>query len=100
MPLVGIVCQGLRRDLVAESPRVSIRRLDFDDVGTEVGQDHGGAGSRNVGREVHDLESGKNVVACHWMSPESCAWRRSLHRPWNWGARFSRKADVPSFLSS
>src|SRR5215475_3628723 len=23
-----------------------------------------------------------------------------LHRPWNWGARFSRKADVPSFLSS
>src|SRR5258706_11174665 len=23
-----------------------------------------------------------------------------LHRPWNCGARFARKADVPSFLSS
>ena len=26
--------------------------------------------------------------------------RRLSHRPWNLGARFSRNADVPSFLSS
>src|SRR5438552_1066592 len=35
-----------------------------------------------------------------WISPESSRPARFLHRPWNWGTRFSRNADVPSFLSS
>jgi hypothetical protein len=30
-------------------------RLDLDDVGAEVGQDHGGAWSRDEARQIHDL---------------------------------------------
>jgi hypothetical protein len=47
MPLVSVICQRLRRDLMRKSPGVAVRRLHLDDVGTEVGQDHGSAGTRN-----------------------------------------------------
>src|SRR5262245_4447014 len=66
MPLIGVICRRLRRDLVPISPGVAARRLDLDDVGAEVGQDHRGAGRRNEAREVNYLQSGKNVVTCHW----------------------------------
>src|SRR6185312_12644173 len=40
-------------------------------------------------------------VVCHWsLSSELSASASKLQRPRNWGARFSRKAVVPSFLSS
>src|SRR6516165_6816552 len=97
MPLIGFICVRLRRDLVRMSPRVAARRFDFDDVGAEIRQDDGGAGRRDEACEVNHLESRKNVVAWHWVSPKSSCL---LQRPRNCGARFSRKADVPSFLSS
>jgi hypothetical protein len=37
------------------SPEIAVRGLDFDDVGAEVGQDHGGPGSRDEARQVHHL---------------------------------------------
>src|SRR5215471_5032976 len=60
MPLVSVICQRLRWDLVRKSPGVAVRRLHFDDVSAEIGQDHGGAGSCNEACEVHDFESEKN----------------------------------------
>src|SRR6516164_10413928 len=94
MPLIGLIRRRLRRYLVRMSPGVAARRLHFDDVGAEIRQDDGGAGRRDEAREVHHLESGKNVVAGHWISPKSSCL---LQRPRNLGARFARKADVPSF---
>src|SRR5215471_21269374 len=70
MPLIGLICHRLRRYLVRMSPGVTARRLHFDDVGAEIRQDDGGAGRRNEAREVHHLESRKNVVAWHWVSPK------------------------------
>src|SRR4029077_12695821 len=99
MPGIGIFRLRLRRGLVANPPEVAARRLPLYDVGAEVGQDHRGAGTRDETCEVHHLQSGENVVACHVASPVSRV-RLCLHRPWNWGVRFSRKAVVPSFLSS
>ena len=57
---------------------------------------------QRVTREVsfdNDFQSGEYIVVCHWFLPKRHR-RRNPQRPWNWGARFSRKADVPSFLSS
>ena len=65
MPGIGILRQRLRRDLMPVSPEIAARRLHLDHVGAEVGQDHGGAGTGDEAREVHHLQSGKNVVACH-----------------------------------
>ena len=65
VPRIGILRLRLRRDLMPNSPHVAGRRLDLNDVGTEVGQDHGGAGTRDEAREVHHLQSGENIVACH-----------------------------------
>src|SRR5262252_221427 len=94
---VSVFRRRLRGKLMRVSPQVTGRWFDFDHVGAEVRENYGGAGARNEGREVYDFESGKDVVACHWVSPKS-SWL--LQRPRNCGARFSRKADVPSFLSS
>src|SRR5215467_15498918 len=71
MPRISILRLRLRRKFVCMSPEIAVRRFHFDDVGAEVRQDHGGAWSRNEAREVHHFESGKNVVACQWSSPES-----------------------------
>ena len=57
VPRIGILRLRLRRDLVPMSPGVAGRRLDLDDVGAEVGQDHGGARTRDEARQVHDLQS-------------------------------------------
>src|SRR6516225_10347290 len=70
MPLIGFICRRLRRDLVRMSPGVTARRFDFDDVGAEIRQNDGGAGRRDKAREVHYFESGKDVVAWHWISPK------------------------------
>src|SRR5215471_6058092 len=71
MPRISILRLRLRRKFVGMSPEIAVRRLHFDDVSTEVREDHGGAGRRNEAREVNHFESGKNVVACHWSSLES-----------------------------
>src|SRR5215467_1116009 len=85
-----------RRKLMRVSKDVAGRWFDLDNVGAEVRENHGGGGSRNEGREVHDFESGKDVVACHWVSPKlSC-----LLPPRNCGARFSRKASSTHDLLS
>src|SRR4029453_8333381 len=70
MPLIGFIRRRLRRDLVHVSPWVTARRFDLDDVGAEVRQDDRGAGRRDEAREVHHLEFGKDVVACHYVSPK------------------------------
>src|SRR6516164_1824861 len=82
MPLIGFICRRLRRDLVRMSPGVAARRFHFDDVGAEIRQDDGCAGRRDEAREVHDLEFGKNVVACHWVSPNR---RACFSGPGTWG---------------
>ena len=57
VPLIGILRLRLDRRLMPVSPRIAVRRLDLDDVGAEVGQDHGGAWSRDEARQIHDLQS-------------------------------------------
>src|SRR5271155_2597708 len=44
VPWIGIFGDRLWRQLVRMSPQFAARRLHFDDVGTEVGQDHRGLG--------------------------------------------------------
>src|ERR1700760_1478103 len=75
-------------------------RLYLDHVGAKIGQDHRSARTGNEARQIHHLQSGKNIVACHGCSSLILVRGRFLYRPWNWGGRFSRNADVPSFLSS
>ena len=99
VPGISVAGLRLRRDLVPYSPQVAIRRLHFDDVGAEVGQDHGGTGTGDETGQVYDFQSGEYIVVCHWVLPKRYQ-RRNPQRPWNWGARFSRKAAVPSLLSS
>src|SRR6516162_11597395 len=84
-----------RRKLMRVSEDVAGRCFDLDNVGAEVRENHGGGGSRNEGREVYDFESGKDVVACHWVSPKLSCLRQ---RPRNCGARFSRKASSTQYL--
>src|SRR4029077_13197112 len=100
MPQVIVIGARLRWNLEDNSPHIAGRRFDLDHVGAEIGEDHRSAWARNEAREVHHLQSGKNVVACHGCPSSILVSGGFLHRPWNWGARFSRKADVPSFLSS
>jgi hypothetical protein len=45
---------------------LAMRCLDLDDVGAIVGQDHGSAGACNEARQVHNLQSRKDIVICHW----------------------------------
>ncbi len=71
VPGIGIIRLRLRRNLVPYPPEVAGRRLDFDDVGAEVGQDDSGAWTRDEAREVHDLQAGEDIVAIHLVSPES-----------------------------
>src|SRR5258708_7297865 len=71
VPGIGVLRLRLRRDLVPMPPEVAARRLHFDDLGAKVRQDHRGAGTRDETREIHHLEPGKDVVTCHWVSPES-----------------------------
>ena len=74
----GIVVLGarLRRDLVSYPPGIAGRRFDLDHVGAEVGQDHRGSRTRDEARQVHHLQSGENVVACHGSSFLNCRVRR------------------------
>src|SRR2546425_2711270 len=97
MPGIVLGGAGLGRNLVPNSPGVARGRLDLDDVGAEVGQDHRRPGTGDEARQVHYLQSGKNVVGRHECLDDLVAW---LHRPWNCGSRLARKADVPSCLSS
>src|ERR1700686_3358955 len=62
MPGVGILGDRLRRQVVRNSPQVAVRRLYLDDVGTEVGKNHGSAWARDKAREIHHLESGEDIV--------------------------------------
>src|SRR5207244_11065823 len=45
MPYVGILGLRLRRNLVPDPPQFAFRWLDFDYVGTEVGQNHRRSGT-------------------------------------------------------
>src|ERR1700720_2610913 len=56
----------LGRDLLPDSPQLSLRRLNFDDVGAEVGQDGCSTRPGNEARQIHDLQSGKYVAFCHF----------------------------------
>jgi hypothetical protein len=49
-------------------PEIAGRRLHLDDVGAEIGQDYGSAGTGDEAREVNDLQSGKDIVARHGYS--------------------------------
>src|SRR5580704_6231075 len=65
VPGIGILRRRLRRNLVPYPPEVAGRRLDFDDVSAEVGQDHSGAWASDETREVHDLQAGEDIVVWH-----------------------------------
>src|SRR6202035_457296 len=71
VPGIRILRLRLRRNLVPYPPGVTGRRLDFDDVGAEVGQDDSGAWARDETREVHDLQPGEDIVVWHGLS--SCS---------------------------
>src|SRR6185295_6907706 len=73
-PLIGILGVRLVRELIAYSPEVAGRRLHFDDVGAEIGQDRRRAGSGDEARKVHDFQPGEDVVICHWsLLSRSCS---------------------------
>jgi hypothetical protein len=57
----------LRWYLVRMSPQLAARRLHLDHAGTEVGQDHRGAGRRDEAREIDYLQSQENVVVRHLL---------------------------------
>src|SRR5258708_30306330 len=65
VPGVGILGDRLRRQVVRNSPQVAVRRLHFDDVGTEVGQNHSSAWARYKAREIPHLEAGETIVVGH-----------------------------------
>ncbi len=65
MPGIGILRLRLRGNLVPVSPQIAVRRLHLDHVGAEIGQDHGGAGTRDEARKIHYFQSGEDVVGCH-----------------------------------
>jgi hypothetical protein len=65
VPLVGILSLRLEGHLVSIAPRIAVRRFDLDDVGAEIGQDHGGARRCDEAREVHDLQAREDVFVCH-----------------------------------
>src|SRR6266542_6389712 len=99
MPLIRILRIRLRRDLVRMSPVVTGRGLHFDHVGAKIGQDYGGAGTRNEARQVYYFQSRKNILSRHCFSFDISNRSSLIHRPWNSGARFCRNACVPSCLS-
>ena len=76
MPGIVVLGSRLRRDLVSYPPGIAGRRFNLDDVGAEVGQDHSGSRTRDEARQVHHLQSGENVVACHRASFLNCRVRR------------------------
>ena len=59
---VSLFRMRLRRDLLSDSPHLSLRRLDFDDIGAEIGQDGCSGRPCNEARQVYDLQSGKNIA--------------------------------------
>ena len=65
VPGVGILGDRLRRHLVGMPPKLAARRLHLDDVGAEVGKNHRSARACDKAREIHHLESGKDVVVRH-----------------------------------
>ena len=67
VPGIGVLRLRLRRDLVPHSPAVAGGRLHFDDIGAKVGQDHRGAGARDETCQVHDFQSGEDIVAAHGL---------------------------------
>src|SRR5258706_6553048 len=87
VPGIRLLRHRLRRHVVRPAPEVAGGGLDLDHVGAEVGEDHGGARPGDEARQVHHLESGKDVVAHGYL-------------PWNSGTRFARKAEGPSRFSS
>src|ERR1700744_5998681 len=99
MPGIGILCDWLWWHMVRMPPQFTVRWLHLDYVSAEVRQDHRSTRAGDEARQVHHFQSGKNVVGCH-SCPFQVAACRLRHRPRNFGARFSRKAEVPSFLSS
>src|SRR3984885_12513494 len=98
VPGVGILRDRLRWKVVGVPPQLAVRRLHLDDVGAEIRQDHRSAGAGDEAREIDHFQSRENIVACH-SCPFQITVRGPVHRPWNFGVRFSRKAEVPSFLS-
>ena len=63
--MIGILRLRLRGNLVPVPPVIAARRLDLDDLGAEVGQDHRGARGGNEARQIHDFQARKDVVASH-----------------------------------
>src|SRR5580700_11828823 len=56
----------LGRDLIPLSPKLSLRRLDFDNIRAKIGQDGCSTRPGNEARQIHDLQSGKYVAFCHF----------------------------------
>src|ERR1700751_3581109 len=100
MPGVGILRYRLRGQVVRVPPQLAVRRLHLDDVGAEVRQNHRGARACDEAGQIYHLQSRENIVICHGCSFLIVVCVPLLHRPRNFGARFSRKVEVPSFLSS
>ncbi len=65
VPGVGILRDRLWWHVVRVPPQLAARWLNFDDVSAEVRQDHRGAGARDEARQIHHLQSRKNVVVRH-----------------------------------
>jgi hypothetical protein len=57
MPLIGIFGVRLDRGLVTVPPHIALRRLDLDDIGAEVGEDHGRTWRRDEARQIDDLQA-------------------------------------------
>src|SRR5258708_35270056 len=66
VPGVSILGDRLRGEVVRNAPQVAARWLHLDDVGAEVGQNHGGARTRDEAREVRYLKPRKNIVVWHF----------------------------------
>src|ERR1700693_494427 len=68
----------LGRDLLPYSPQLSLRRLNFDDVGAEIGQDSCSARASNEAGQIHNLQPRKYAFPCHFISPLICSNCHSL----------------------
>lgn len=52
--------------------RITAERLDFDNLGSLLGQEHGCVGAGDVSAEIQDGESGQGLL--HVASPPRCTW--------------------------